>query len=82
MRIKICSPEKKLNLLLPNFLLKTSFAAKTIFGTDDPEEKIEANRRLLKRAYKALKQYKKKHGKLELVHVVTANGQTVVQVIV
>ncbi len=81
MRIKICSPEKKLNLLLPNFLLKTSFAAKTIFGTEDPE-KIEANRRLLKRAYKALKQYKKKHGKLELVNVVTANGQTVVQVIV
>ena len=66
---------------MPNFLLKTTFAAKTIFGTDDPE-KIEANRRLLKRAYKALKQYKKKHGKLELVNVVTDNGQTVVQVIV
>lgn len=81
MRIKICSPEKKLNLLLPNFLLKTSFAAKTIFGTDDPE-KTEANRRLLKRAYNALKQYKKKHGKLELVKVVADNGQTVVQVIV
>ena len=66
--------KRKFVLVLPNTFLKLIGWG---IGLDMDKEEKKATQRLVKDAYKVLKQYKKENGSLTLVDVEEKNGTTV-----
>lgn len=62
--------KKKIHLHLPLFLLKSSLVTSHLKG-------CKIDKKVLKKMYKALRNYKKHHGQLTFIEVISSNNEIV-----
>ncbi len=76
MLIRVKDDKRNFTIRLPNFMLGTRFVA-NILLSDVPEQDKPKYADAMRKAYKVMKAYRKKHGALDLVSVQSCDGDNV-----
>lgn len=81
MKIMIKTPKIRLNLYLPNFLIKSRLIAKAILSDDNKvqlineEKSVDEIKKLLNGIYNELVKFKKEFGRFVLLDVMTEEAK-------